>query len=703
MPDLPAVGDDFAGYRMLGVLGRGRTSVVYQAGNPRLGNIIALKVLVPQFAADDVFRTRFFEESRIAASMNHPNVIPIHDMGDSDGLLYIAMRHVAGTDLRQLLVKEGRLAPADAVFLLTQVARALDAAHRRGLVHRDVKPGNLLVEHQNEDPDHVYLTDFGITKVVTSRTGLTSPGEFLGTVDYIAPEQIRGISVLGMADQYSLGCVLYECLTGRVPFEKDLDAAIIWAHVEEPPVPPSAACPGLPRELDYVFERVLAKQPGDRYGSCREFMEAAGDALGVTLGLGDSSAWPVVSAPAVSAPAADEPAVNWTSGLTPLSAPPGIEMTHGDGAGDWPPAPAMTDGGGESPWPQAPPRAPVEFEDPVLQAPAFQEAASAQPAFEQAAFPQPAFEQPAFVWPQPGDGEPAFDRPQPGDGEPDVPGAAVPGAAGGGPGTHREFWERPVPRRRPRWPAAAAAAALIAAGGGAWALTSGGSPAHGHAGTTSPSVRPMAMPAQAAPTTRNTSMSPMAMRTSAPASPTAMPATGRSPLMTALIQANSVTGKVPPSRCTQQGTARVTCTSPAPGVTGAAFQTFPSLTALYAAYQQAIKSVDGGRGLQNVQDCGLAAPPAAGAEVGWNHEFVHPRNYTIARMAAGRVTVAQAAGRVFCMTNASTGEATFIWTQDVGHVLGWVTGPLHEQVWDWWAAVHHEISIGAPPMRMPSM
>jgi serine/threonine-protein kinase len=282
MAELPLVGEEFAGYRLVSVLGRGGMSIVFRAENPRLGNVIALKVLDPALASDDIFRTRFLEESRIAASMNHPNVIPIHDMGSSDGLLYIAMRCVTGTDLRQMLKKRGRLQPETAVFLLEQAARALDAAHRRGLVHRDVKPGNLLVERGNDssDPDHMYLADFGITKHLSGRTGLTSTGAFLGTIDYVAPEQIRGISVLGLADQYSLGCVLYECLTGRVPFEKDLDAAIIWAHVEELPTLPTLLRPDLPPAVDEVFARVLAKRPGDRYGTCREFMIAAREALG---------------------------------------------------------------------------------------------------------------------------------------------------------------------------------------------------------------------------------------------------------------------------------------------------------------------------------------------------------------------------------------------------------------------------------------
>jgi YVTN family beta-propeller protein len=282
MVELPLVGEEFAGYRLVAIIGRGGMSTVFRAENPRLGNVIALKVLAPELAANDVFRTRFLEESRIAASMNHPNVIPIHDMGSSGGLLFIAMRYVTGTDMRQMLKKRGRLPPDRAVFLLSQAARALDAAHRRGLVHRDVKPGNLLVERASDDtdPDHVYLADFGISKHQGGRSGLTATGQSLGTIDYVAPEQIRGISVLGLADQYSLGCVLYECLTGRVPFEKDLDAAIIWAHMEESPTQPTMLRPELPPAIDEVFARVLAKNPGDRYETCREFMTAARDALG---------------------------------------------------------------------------------------------------------------------------------------------------------------------------------------------------------------------------------------------------------------------------------------------------------------------------------------------------------------------------------------------------------------------------------------
>ena len=274
MADLPLVGEEFAGYRLLSVLGQGSMGIVFRAVSPRLGTVIALKVLDPSLNSDFVFRTRFLEESRIAASVNHPNVIPILDTGSRGGLLYIAMRCVTGTDLRQILSERGRLPPDRTVFLLSQAANALDAAHRRGLVHRDVKPGNLLVERASDGagPDHLYLADFGITKQMAGRASLASSGTFPGTIDYAAPEQVRGISVLGLADQYSLGCVFYECLTGRVPFGEDPGPG-------GTPGRPTLGRAGLPPAADEFFARVLAKNPGDRYGTCSEFIAAAREAL----------------------------------------------------------------------------------------------------------------------------------------------------------------------------------------------------------------------------------------------------------------------------------------------------------------------------------------------------------------------------------------------------------------------------------------
>jgi YVTN family beta-propeller protein len=435
MAGLPLVGEEFAGYRLVSVLGRGGMSIVFQAENPRLGNVIALKVLDPSLAGDDIFRTRFLEESRIAASMNHPNVIPIHDMGASDGLLYIAMRYVTGTDLRQMLKKRGRLPAETAVFLLEQAARALDAAHRRGLVHRDVKPGNLLVERGNagSDPEHVYLADFGITKQLGARTGLTSSGQFLGTIDYVAPEQIRGISVLGMADQYSLGCVLYECLTGRVPFEKDLDAAIIWAHVEESPTLPTVLRPDLPPAIDDVFARVLAKDPGDRYESCKDFMTAAREALGTIADPPPPSGSLPIRLP--------------SSGPAPFPAEPGAYLGV-----QYSPQPASYQGVqyGSQPEPYPPTELAHEPAD---------------------AYQADAYQAPTANWPSI-----AATPPLPPAGQPVPPGPPGP------PGRNRHS------RRRGRgWLVAAAALALVAGGAAAgvtMALTGGhGSPAAGGATT----------------------------------------------------------------------------------------------------------------------------------------------------------------------------------------------------------------------------
>jgi serine/threonine protein kinase len=278
-PSLPLVGQDFAGYRLQAVIGRGGMSVVYRAENVRLGNTIALKVLAPELSTDDALRTRFVTESRLAASLNHPNVIPIYDSGACGELLYIAMRYVAGSDLRAVLDTRQRISPEQALLLVGQAGRALDAAHRLGLVHRDVKPGNILIEQGAEDdPDHVYMADFGITKQLVSDSGLTVAGHLLGTADYVAPEQIQHNPVDGRADIYSLGCVLYECLTGQVPFVKDLDAAVLWAHVEEAPAPPSSIRAEL-RRVDDVLMRALAKDPNDRYPTCREFLGAARAAL----------------------------------------------------------------------------------------------------------------------------------------------------------------------------------------------------------------------------------------------------------------------------------------------------------------------------------------------------------------------------------------------------------------------------------------
>jgi serine/threonine protein kinase len=275
MATLPLVGQELGGYRLRGVLARGGMSVVYEAENPRLGATVALKVLAPELSEDDTFRTQFLRESRMAASLNHPNLLPIFDTGAADDLLYIAMRYVGGADLRAVLNAQKRLTPAQALALITQVGRALDAAHREGLVHRDVKPGNILIERGSDgEPDHVYLADFGVTKHSRSTSGLTKTGQYVGTIDYIAPEQIRSEHVDGRADVYSLGCVFYECLTGEPPFARAGEAAVLLAHLNEPPPRPRSVRPELPAAIDEVIVRALAKDPRQRYSTCREFVAA---------------------------------------------------------------------------------------------------------------------------------------------------------------------------------------------------------------------------------------------------------------------------------------------------------------------------------------------------------------------------------------------------------------------------------------------
>ncbi len=280
--DLSA-GTEFASYRIERPIGRGGMSVVYLGEHEWLQRKVALKVLAPQLAEDDRFRERFIRESRLAASLDHPNVIPIYEAGASGGDLFIAMRYVEGSDLRTLLQGEGALDPARAIAIVRQAAAALDAAHDQGLVHRDVKPGNVLLARARgtEDTEHVYLSDFGLTKRSASDSGVTGTGQFVGTLDYAAPEQFQGGTPDARTDVYSLGCVLYECLTGRPPFRSDNDAALMYAHLQEPPPAVTAIEPGLPHEIDRVVATAMAKAPADRYPSAGVLAREASRALGI--------------------------------------------------------------------------------------------------------------------------------------------------------------------------------------------------------------------------------------------------------------------------------------------------------------------------------------------------------------------------------------------------------------------------------------
>jgi serine/threonine-protein kinase len=280
--DDPRLGTELAGYRIEGLLGRGGMGVVYLAEDLRLKRRVALKLLSPELAVDEAFRERFLAESELAASIDHPNIVPIYEAGELDGLLFIAMRYVEGADLKARL-REGPLPPEEAVGLLGQVASALDAAHARGLVHRDVKPSNVLLDPGAgyEGQDHAYLADFGLTKRLSEETGALEDGQVVGTIDYVAPEQITGEPVDGRADVYSLGCLLHECLTGTPPFPRQFDVAVLFAHLEDDPPPATDRRPELPEPIDQVIATALAKGPGERYPSCRALVTEARQALGI--------------------------------------------------------------------------------------------------------------------------------------------------------------------------------------------------------------------------------------------------------------------------------------------------------------------------------------------------------------------------------------------------------------------------------------
>src|SRR3954452_164338 len=260
MADL-APGDVFAGHRIVDVAGRGGMGVVYRALELALDRTVALKLITPALAGDPDFRARFVRESRAAASIEHPNVIPIFSAGEDQDVLYIAMRFVEGEDLRALLREEGRLDAPRAARIVAQVAAALDAAHERGLVHRDIKPANVLLT----ETEHAYLTDFGLTKRVGEGvTEVSRPGGWVGTLGYVAPEQIRGARIDARADVYALGAVLYHALTGGPPFSADSDEATMWRHLNDDPPRVGG---DVPAGFDAVIRRALAKVPDDRYPS----------------------------------------------------------------------------------------------------------------------------------------------------------------------------------------------------------------------------------------------------------------------------------------------------------------------------------------------------------------------------------------------------------------------------------------------------
>ncbi|MEA2671247.1 MAG: hypothetical protein QOG45_1467 [Chloroflexota bacterium] len=271
------VGDEsagvFAGYRIESLIRHGGMASVYRARHLVLQRAAALKVLAPALARDQRFRARFLGESRTAASLDHPHIVPIYDAGEADGALFIAMRLIEGSDLGTVLGREARLEPQRAVEILGQVAGALDAAHGRGLVHRDVKPSNILLSGA-PGSEHAYLTDFGITKELAAE-GMTGTSEFVGTLAYMCPEQIEGMPLDGRADVDALGCVLHECLTGATPFGSDTLVGVMHAHLTKPPPRATLIIPSLPEGLDAVVATAMAKRPDDRYPGCAAMVDAA--------------------------------------------------------------------------------------------------------------------------------------------------------------------------------------------------------------------------------------------------------------------------------------------------------------------------------------------------------------------------------------------------------------------------------------------
>jgi serine/threonine protein kinase/DNA-binding beta-propeller fold protein YncE len=277
------VGSRLAGYRLDEQIGRGGMAVVYRAYDTRLERPVAIKVLTPELAEDEAFRQRFIRESRTAAAVDHPNIIPIFEAGEASGVLFIAMRFVQGPNVQALVETTGPLPAARACHIITQVAAALEAAHSHGLVHRDVKPGNMLLDSAGgaDYPGHAYLSDFGLSKRALSVSALTSTGQFLGTLDYIAPEQIEARAVDGRTDEYALACSAYTMLTGQPPFVRDESVAVMWAQISAIPPALTTRRPDLPAAVDDVMAKALAKVPMDRYATCPEFAVALRRACGL--------------------------------------------------------------------------------------------------------------------------------------------------------------------------------------------------------------------------------------------------------------------------------------------------------------------------------------------------------------------------------------------------------------------------------------
>jgi CheY-like chemotaxis protein/predicted Ser/Thr protein kinase len=281
----PRLGTVIAGYRIEERIGRGGMGVVYRAEHINLQRRAAIKIIAPDLAESAGFRERFTREARIAAALQHPNIVTVYDAGEVDGLLYLAMQYIQGEDLSAVLMREGRLRPYRAIDVCRQVASALDAAHAMGLIHRDVKPANVLIEGRT-----AFLTDFGLTKRLDgTHAQITRVGDVVGTIHYVAPEQIEGRKVSARSDVYSLGCLLYHCLSGTVPFARETDVAVIYAHLSEEPAKLADIRPELPAGLDAVVAKAMDKSPDRRFPSCGDMISAARAVLDAAGPLGDTT------------------------------------------------------------------------------------------------------------------------------------------------------------------------------------------------------------------------------------------------------------------------------------------------------------------------------------------------------------------------------------------------------------------------------
>jgi serine/threonine protein kinase len=304
-------GTPFGRYRLVSLLGRGGMGEVWKAYDTSMNRVVALKVLPPNFADDEQFQVRFRREAHMAAGLDEPHVVPIHDSGEIEGRLYVTMRLIDGKTVNELL-ENGPLAPQRAVWIVEQIAAALNAAHKVGLVHRDVKPSNILVT----DDDFAYLIDFGIARVAGA-TKLTGTGAAIGTVAYMAPERFSTDAVDARADTYALACVLSECLTGVQPFPGESLERQLAGHLTLPPPRPSTMQPGVPPQLDEVIAKGMAKNPDDRYATTKDLASAARAALGSASITDHHAAAPPNPTSAPIQPSPIQPA----SPITP--APPG--------------------------------------------------------------------------------------------------------------------------------------------------------------------------------------------------------------------------------------------------------------------------------------------------------------------------------------------------------------------------------------------